>query len=63
MLSIRTHAVACFVVGQGHVPVGVEYHGPHPVYIFHDEAQSAMKKYADARQLLADLVERAGVPR
>ena len=39
MLSIRTHAVACFVVGQGHVPVGVEYHGPHPVYIFHDEAQ------------------------
>jgi hypothetical protein len=63
MLSIRTHAVACFVVGQGHVPVGVEYHGPHPVYIFHDEAQPAMKKYADARQLLAELVEQTQVPR
>ena len=57
MLRIRTHAVACFVVGQGHVPVGVEYHGPHPVYIFHDDAHAAMKKYSDARQLLADLVE------
>ena len=41
----------------------VEYHGPHPVYIFHDEAHAAMKKYADARQLLADLVERGEVPR
>ena len=63
MLSIRTHAVACFVVGQGHVPVGVEYHGPQPVYIFYDEAHTAMKKYADARQLLADLVEQTQVPR
>jgi hypothetical protein len=63
MLSIRTHAVACFVVGQGHTPVGVEYHGPHPVYIFNDDARAAMKKYADARQLLADLVEQTEVAR
>jgi hypothetical protein len=49
MLSIRTHAVACFVFGQGHVPVGVEYHGPHPVYIFHDDAHA--------------IVEQTGMPR
>jgi hypothetical protein len=63
MLSVRTHAVACFVVGQGHIPVGVEYHGPYPVYIFRDDAHTAMKKYADARQLLAVLVEQTEVAR
>jgi hypothetical protein len=58
MLIVRSHAVATFIVGMGHEPLDVEFQGMLPVYLFRDDAHSAMASYNDAKLLLASMLER-----
>jgi hypothetical protein len=57
MFIVRSHAVATFIIGTGHEPLDVEFQGALPVYVFHDEAYSAMSSYNNAKLLLASMVE------
>ena len=57
MLIVRSHAVATFIVGMGHEPLDVEFHGTLPVYVFRDDAHGAMTSYNNAKVLLASKVE------
>jgi hypothetical protein len=58
MLTVRSHAVATFIVGKGHEPLDVEFHGTLPVYFFRDDAHDAMTSYNTAKLFLASMVER-----
>jgi hypothetical protein len=57
MLIVRSHAVATFIIGKGHEPLDIEFHGTLPIYVFRDEAHDAMTSYNDAKLLLASMVE------
>ncbi len=57
MFVVRSHAVATFIVGKGHEPLDIEFQGALPVYIFRDDAHSAMASYHNAKLLLASMVE------
>jgi len=57
MFIVRSHAVATYIIGQGHEPLDVEFHGTLPIYVFRDEAHGAMTSYNHAKLLLASMVE------
>ena len=57
MFIVRSHAVATYIIGKGHEPLDVEFHGALPVYVFRDEAHGAMTEYNNAKLLLASIVE------
>ena len=57
MFIVRSHAVATYIIGQGHEPLDVEFHGTLPIYVFRDEAHGAMASYNNAKLLLAALVD------
>jgi hypothetical protein len=57
LFTVRSHAVATFIVGMGHEPLDVEFSGPLPVYVFRDDAYRAMTSYNNAKLLLASMVE------
>jgi hypothetical protein len=57
MFIIRSHAVATFIIGQGHEPLDVEFQGTLPVYVFRDAAHGTLTSYNNARLLLASMVE------
>jgi hypothetical protein len=58
MLIIRSHAVATFLIGVGHQPFDVEFHGLAPVFLFSDAAQEAMSLYRNAKELLDVMTDR-----
>jgi hypothetical protein len=57
MFIVRSHAVATYIIGQGHEPLDVEFQGTLPIYVFRDEAHGAMASYNNAKLLLAALVD------
>jgi hypothetical protein len=57
MFIVRSHAVATYIIGKGHEPLDVEFHGTLPVYVFRDEAHDALTSYNNAKLLLAAMVE------
>jgi hypothetical protein len=58
MYSVRSHAVATFLIGIGYQPIDVEYQGLAPIFLFPDAAHDAMSLYQDAKTQLAVMAER-----
>jgi hypothetical protein len=58
MFTVRSHALATFLIGVGRQPIDVEFHGALPVYLFPDTAYDDLPLYRAAKDLLDTMVER-----